>query len=441
MIKIRHVQVAGLGIASLILFLALPVSTVTAQSQNDGSVYSRFGIGELRQFYNSQTAALGGGGIALPSSRYRNMSNPASWSSQILTGIGIGFSLESTIVTDSDNNESKLASGGISSLQLGFPLKAQKLGVGIGFAPFTRSGYRVTIKDVLQSPGGQQDTVGYSIDYLGNGGLQRFEIGLGAEPVSNVSIGGAITYTFGVLEEIRETTFNDDTFRPTSVTNSTRMNGFGARFGARLHLNDLAQEGDNLMIGASADLAHGLSGVRRVFSGTSQERDTLGAAIDVDVDLPASFSAGIAYLFDNRWLLVADGTLAPWTDFSSNVNLPGYTPGSSAGLSDRRRFSGGVEVFPAGGDPFASYIQRIAYRAGIYSEEGYISPDPSETINTLGFTFGASLPTAVPGTRIDINFEVGNRGSAEDILVKDRFYKVGLNLNVGERWFIKRRFR
>ncbi len=432
---------AGLAALLLVALLGLRAGPALSQSTNDGSIYSRFGIGELRQHYNSQIAALGGGGYALGSSRYRNMSNPASWSTQILTGIGIGFALENTIATDAADNTSKLSSGSISSLQIGFPIKAQKIGVGLSFAPYTRQGYRVKIQDVLVAPGGIQDDLGYTIDYVGNGGLQRFEAGAGVSVLPNISIGGAVTYTFGVLEEIRETEFDDASFAGTRITNLVRLDGFGLRGGIRGQFNNVARSEDAFMFGVSADLPTTIKGLRQQFAGSEQERDTLGTALDMSTEIPATIAVGVAYAFDSRWLVVADGSFSPWSNFSSTGPLPGYTPGSSVGLEDRTRLSAGVEVFPAGKNAFSPYLSKIAYRVGFFADNSYISPDPDTRINSLGITLGASIPTAVAGTRIDINFEAGNRGVAEDLLIKDRFYKFGLNLNVGERWFVKRRFR
>ena len=62
-------------------------------------------------------------------------------------------------------------------------------------------------------------------------------------------------------------------------------------------------------------------------------------------------------------------------------------------------------------------------------------------INTLALTGGLSLPSFVPGTRLDINMEVGARGTTEQNLVRDVFYGVSVILNIGERWFVKRKLR
>jgi len=77
----------------------------------------------------------------------------------------------------------------------------------------------------------------------------------------------------------------------------------------------------------------------------------------------------------------------------------------------------------------------MAYRAGIYTDASYVSPDPSERIRSVGVTAGLSIPTAIPGTTIDLNIDVGRRGTTSNGLVEDRYFRFGLNINFGERWF------
>ena len=81
----------------------------------------------------------------------------------------------------------------------------------------------------------------------------------------------------------------------------------------------------------------------------------------------------------------------------------------------------------------------MGYRLGFFYDPVYLSSNPDRKVNTIAVTGGLSLPTRLPGTRIDMNLEVGTRGAADPGLVRERFIRFGLNLNVGERWFMKTR--
>ena len=83
----------------------------------------------------------------------------------------------------------------------------------------------------------------------------------------------------------------------------------------------------------------------------------------------------------------------------------------------------------------------IAYRLGFYYDQTYVSPVAGTDINTIALTGGFSLPALLAGTRLDINFEVGTRGTTDGNLVHDRLYGVSATLNIGERWFVKRKLR
>jgi hypothetical protein len=110
-------------------------------------------------------------------------------------------------------------------------------------------------------------------------------------------------------------------------------------------------------------------------------------------------------------------------------------------MDDRLRLSGGLEVVPAGDDLLAPYLQRVAYRLGAYYDQAYVAPSDDLSLRTFAVTGGFGLPTTFPGTHLDVNVEVGTRGSAEGDFVRDLFIGFSATLNVGERWFQKRKLR
>jgi len=103
------------------------------------------------------------------------------------------------------------------------------------------------------------------------------------------------------------------------------------------------------------------------------------------------------------------------------------------------RYSIGVELVPAGSSLQSSYLSRTAYRVGFYRDQLYASPVAGRDVVVIAVTGGLGLPTLFFGTRIDLSFEVGTRGSTDHNLIKDRFIGVSATLNIGERWFVKRK--
>jgi hypothetical protein len=153
----------------------------------------------------------------------------------------------------------------------------------------------------------------------------------------------------------------------------------------------------------------------------------------------------VAYQPDARWTLVADGLYAPWSTLDSDFEggaVPGSFPAAGAGtLRNRWRLSAGTEFLPAGTSINAPYLVRMAYRLGLHAERLYVSPVAGTSVHELGATLGLSLPTALFGTRVDLNLHAGQRGQTGSGLVRDRFYGFSLTFNAGERWFQERVLR
>ena len=423
------------------MLLALPAR---AQETGDGSIYSRFGLGELHRFTSPQAQAMGGGGFALPSYNYLNTSNPASWATQILTRASLGLRYENLEATDASDNTSRLSAGTLQAVHFSFPILAQKLGAGIAFRPYSRRNYLVSVPQTLTPPNGEP--VPYQITYAGEGGLQDIGLGLGWQPSRYLSVGASGHFLFGVLEDSRTTDFEGGGFTDATVTESTRLYGFTGTIGTMVSVPRPFGERDFLAVGAAVTLPVTLDGERVRTVGESLNRDTLSTTVEGAVELPLSARIGASYSPSTVWTFVADALYEPWSGFASELPFAGYQVGQGDQFSDRLRVSGGLEVIPAAERPLAPYLKRVAYRIGFYHDEAYINASTidagaSADLNVTAGTFGLSLPTMVPGTRIDLSFELGTRGTTDQNLVRDVFYGVSASVNFGERWFTKRKLR
>ncbi len=425
-------------VSVLVLFFGLTVHS-SAQSTSDGSIYSRFGIGELRTFSSSQLQGMGGGGYGFSSFGAMNLSNPATWGMQVLTRVSAGMIFENVRATDNSNQTSKLSSGAFNALQISFPLEANKLGLGLAFVPYSRVSFRVDVDGSVLPDPVSQDTTGFRINFKGNGGLQQFMGGLGWRISDRVSFGASANFIFGVLEDSRRTTFPGSNFRAAVLTTSTRLFGLTGTFGGIVHFPGLLREDDMFSVGGSLTLPTALNGTRVLTLGERDNVDSLRTKTSGNVHLPLGAGLGISYQVAARWSLIADGRYEPWTNFRSDFSFPGFDATTGGSMRDRIRASAGFEFLPAGRDLLASYFKRIAYRLGIFYDRSYIDPVPNTSIRTIGATGGISLPTYNPGTRIDINVSIGTRGTTNNGLVRDTFIRIGANINFGERWFLKRK--
>ncbi len=412
---------------------------VQAQQVGDGSLYSRFGVGDLFSFESSQIQGMGGGGTALTSLNYVNMGNPATWSDQQLARLAGSVLFQGIEISDETGEASRLNSSQLQSFQFTFPLKAGKLGAIVSYAPYSRVAHRVQRAQVeVESDPTIINPSAYSISFEGSGGLQQARVGLGYRASRMVSFGLSADFTFGILEERRITDFNTGEFVSTAFTNSTRLAGFSTTLGALFSIPQLLSDQDALSIGLSIATPANLDGTQIRTTGAGLAADTLGTELKGDVTLPLNTNFGLSYHANSKWTIVANYSYNPWSDFESTLAIPGYNPGESSFLDDRSRFSMGAS-FIASNNPLDSYFKRVGYRLGFYTDSGYINLGNSQDLNSVAVTGGISLPTLFPGTRIDINVELGRRGSTNQNLVKETFFKFHVNVNIGERWFERRK--
>ena len=429
-------------------------SEAMGQDYGSGTVYSRYGLGELKHFSSSQIEALGGGGTALRSFNYLNARNPASWSDQFFTRAMVGAKYQQLQATDAADNTSQLALGSLNAVQFSFPLLTRELGVGLAFVPYSRVNYQVALDDRIQPDPTAPDTADYRIHFEGRGGLQQFSAGLGYRFNNNLSVGASADIIFGIFEDARRTQFITSGFASSNLSTSTRLWGLTGTFGGIFTEGSVLREEDELSIGASLTLPAHLTGKQVNTLGQGLDRDTLTTVQSGSITVPLRTRLGAAYRPGERWLFLADGEYEPWSQFEHDFPQSRRFPpsplrsGSSRAqqYADRLRLSGGLEVVPAGEDQVAPYFARAAYRLGGYYEQLYVKPFSgsdltAQDVRTLAVTGGVSLPTLISGTRLDLNLAVGTRGTTEQNLVRDVFYRVSLNVNIGERWFQQRRLR
>lgn len=435
----------ALCVAALLLLMVPPVQ---AQSNGEGSIYSRFGLGTLVDFSSSQSEALGGGAYALRSLNYNPDANPALWSDQVYTRLSGSAAYRAISTQDSQGNSGQLNGGMIQAIQFSFPLYERTLGVGLSFQPYSRSNYKAEQSGTVPVGPNQDSEAEYRVNFTGSGGLHKLRGGLGYRINEMVSVGASVDFLFGILESQRRTTFEGGSgLRNVVVSDGVRLSGVTGTLGGHLALADVFAPDDAFSIGAVVTLPASLTGTRYRTLDEDLARDTL-ATRRGDVSLPWRSRIGVAYQPNPTWTFVADGLFEPWSTFTSSFpaggaeTVPARFPiGGEETLTDRWRLSLGAEVVPAGEDNLAGYFSQIAYRLGGYVEHMYVRPDRQTSLHVFAATAGISLPTSVSGTRIDLNTTVGTRGTTSASLVRDTFFGLSLHVNFGERWFQRRKLR
>jgi len=424
----------------LLSAVALASGPALAQASNDyGSAYSRFALGQRYDFSTSQAEAMGLSGVAIRSGLYNGLANPALGADQTVTTFAASGGIRGVRATDGADATAEATAGDLGLIQLGIPIYPNKLGLTLAYRPYSRVDYRATEEGEIPVDG--DEATPFRANLEGQGGLQRLSIGVGGRLGNAFSIGASAEALVGTVEYLQRTEFPEQgsSFLETRESLSTRMYGFTGTLGAAGSARGLAKEGDALTFSAAVTLPTRLNGSRARLLGANLDRDTLATQEDGNVTLPLTARGGISYQYSPKFLVSTDAVYEPWQDFESDFSFGGYDAETGdSDLRSRLRIGAGLEWVPGGGERNAGYFQRVNYRLGGYTETGLMSPS-SQDVMTRALTGGLSLPTRGAGSRIDLGFEIGTRGSTQGVLVRDRFWRATLTLNFGERWFVRRR--
>jgi hypothetical protein len=146
------------------------------------------------------------------------------------------------------------------------------------------------------------------------------------------------------------------------------------------------------------------------------------------IGLPVTYGIGLTYV-TSKMIFGIDYKSSLWKGVEFFNEIPEYYVNSS-------RIAFGSEYTR----DYASkqYWKTINFRAGAHFGSTNLSLN-DQTINEYGITFGLGFPASI-GTKINIAFEIGKKGTIENNLVMENFYMVHLNFNMTDNWFVRRKF-
>ena len=64
-----------------------------------------------------------------------------------------------------------------------------------------------------------------------------------------------------------------------------------------------------------------------------------------------------------------------------------------------------------------------------------------EAVNEFGISFGVGLPIKNTGSSVNLGFEIGRRGTTDNDLIRENYFKFTLGLAIFERWFLQRKYQ
>jgi hypothetical protein len=419
-----------------ILFLLAFGATSSAQT-NSSSPYSAYGLGLIRDPLLPQNRAMGGISAGLShigSYNNINMANPASYADMHMTTFDIGLSGEFSSLQKGPASQPAVFNAALSHIVFGIPV-SKKSALSFGLVPYSDLGYTYQRSTLIDT-----NTVNYI--YSGNGGMSKAYLGYGFMLGKHVKAGFNLSYLFGKMEQSSTAEFpNTNVFRNSRTTQSNAVGGLnydlGAQYSAELNPDT------RLTLGYSASTANtirltatSLDMLYKSYAGEeSGVYDTVSSAtVKSKILLPLMQRAGFTIEKGSRWLFGADVSRGSW----KNYRVAGADPG----LQNNLTFSAGAQLTP---DlrTVTNYLKLVDYRAGFRYDKTYLRLSNTD-IRDAAITLGLGLPLpsnrGVSFYKINLSTELGQRGTLNNGLVRERYATVYIGITLNDLWFQKFKF-
>jgi hypothetical protein len=406
----------------LIVITALLFTTEIFSS--GGSLYSRYGLGDIYTDYSARRFGMGGLGIALSDKDYLNYLNPAGLADLQLVRFetGVIYTGESM----KDNSSSTFNSNSFfSGFMIGLPIQ-HDLGItaDFGVVPVTNVHYSVT------ESGTDTNFNGYNKNYNGEGGISKLFLSTSCKLPLDFSLGISFDYYTGKIDYNSGIAF-DSTINFSDASFSKQYSYHGAGYTVGLISADFAKL---FGLGFVKNLRFGVTYTSSVplhcdsivsLVGTTGTFETaLGTST---VHLPYKIGAGAAFVLFNNYQFTLDYLYQPYTQLTyGGVPYP-Y-------MQDYKKMSLGFE-YRNQNARMTEFWDQVMLRCGVSNEQSqYIINGTS--INQVSVYTGVSLPVGFDNT-LDLGLQYGRRGTTDNGLIQENIFNFSVSFSFGDLWFIR----
>ncbi|MCX6168087.1 MAG: hypothetical protein NTX65_02020 [Ignavibacteriales bacterium] len=409
----------------IFVLLLLSASPLLADG---GSIYSRFGLGDLHSPFSSRRFALGELGIALSDKDYLSFINPASLNELQYTRFETGLLYTGN---NSQNSASSVFHTNLhfNGLMSGFPINRDYgISFAIGLVPYSDVAY-----DVLQTQSNAL-TDDYTVKYSGEGGISKFVLGTSYRLPLDFAIGVTYDYYFGRIGNNSSVTFvSGSKLQNASYSRETSYHGIGISAGLIsgnlskvLGITDLKDfkigftfSPDVTLSADSVDNSTSTIGTFALSTGSSKTK------------VPYKWGVGASFNFIDKYTFVLDYLYQPFSQYTNN----GF---KSSNLQDYYKMSLGFE-FRDIENRSDSYWDHVTLRTGISYEQSQYKIN-GYGINQFSIYGGVGLPISYGTTydsTLDLSIQYGRRGTTDNNLISENIFKFNVSFSLGEFWFLR----
>jgi len=407
-----------------LLAVLFVVSSISLPGYSE-SVFGTNGVGLFSPKSDGQALSMGILGIGYADTAAVGSINPAAWASISLSRISSGVEITRFASRDNDNTDLSdqfmlpYAAIGVS-LKTGYTL-------GFRFSPFTRMDTRYIQSSYLES----DPSYKYEEIYLIKGGISLGSVILAGRLSEKLWIGGSADLIFGNILTLWRLNFqqggsSSGTYSSgDSFDNEFRFNRkmLGVRPSLGIYYNPSESYSAGIFAAPAVDV--------NVDEDTEYWGSDSVVTVEKEMQFPAMFGFGAKFPINWKFNGVFDFL---WTGWKGKEQVMG----NPDNYQESQFLAFGIETRPVA-DPLAPLIQRMTYRAGINLQNLYYEVPDGETVNEYSFNLGAGIPIKRGYGRLDISLGIGKRGDLSTNDADEIFYRMGIYMTTGEKWFLRKK--
>jgi len=398
----------------IIVFICSITQFSALFSQTTSSPYSIFGLGYLESSSIGPNKAMGGTGIAFPSEKSINMTNPASYSGldSLLSIFEIAVFGKYTMFSTEKETQSAV-NANLKYITMGFRI-SPRIATSFGFAPYSSIGYHINTQAPVEGTNFE-----FLKSFSGQGGVNQVYLGGSVKVIKNLSLGINAAYLFGDVTHAE----SSDVFNY-SLKDITYVSNFNFNYGLNYHFVVKKWE---YYAGLTYNFSKDLRTINETTIETGSTKEVLKSRI-YKYQIPQNMGVGLAIRKD-FFMAGIDFERSNWNGINFN--------NSHIRTRNSNRYSFGVE-FPSLGIRKGT-TRMFLFRFGAEYRESYIVID-NIPINYRAVTFGTGIPLKGAISAINVSFEVGQNGTIQRDLFRETFFTLHLDMSLRDIWFRKTRY-
>ncbi|MCS6968357.1 MAG: hypothetical protein RMJ44_06815 [Cytophagales bacterium] len=408
------------------VFVIFPMA-VWAQSGN--SPYSLSGLGELSLRASMYSLSMGGVGASNSTPISLNLTNPALLSRNSVVSFEANYFGELKQVSSTLLNR-RYSFGNIGYLAFAFPIVPTRLTVATGLHSYSSVNYKlIAVNKIPFTP-----TI-TEYRFQGSGGINQAFLSIGTSFFKRFHLGAVANYNFGFVQTEIASVLIDNQFTGGYTTASfDRVNVSSLSYRLGVAYRQPMGKEHSFNLGYVTDLDANLNATRLQ---TIQRRNIVGEVISSDttfagavtrIFVPRQQILGISFEKQYAYTVGVEYSFQPWSTYQGI---------HQENMADCWRISLGAEVIP-NINSLTSYFARVAYRAG-----GYYTLTPTvlneQQIKEFGINFGLALPVSRTFSSANLAITLGQRGTTEYNLLRERFFRLYVGLTVNDPYWFQRR--